>query len=250
MANTYYDSQLTAEEIEEVLEAIYGILTQANNGKVLAINNGKIEARSVQWGGGSAVVQPLSVTQNGAYNPPSGVDGYAPVTVNVSGGGPIEEWNFKESFIGEERGIEISATNVVRDSSGAIFDSTNDYLTIPIRLPVCTIEIDVGAMSLTSGTHRRFVMAGSESGLIYRSNGKWSFYAGSWATDSDISDGAYFDNSTVKIVVDSSGYWHIYKDNVLVYEPNKALSFNMTYITIGASSSSINNVILNGMRIY
>ena len=50
MANTYYDSQLTAEEIEEVLEAINGILSSANNGKVLAINNGKIEARSVQWG--------------------------------------------------------------------------------------------------------------------------------------------------------------------------------------------------------
>lgn len=51
MANTYYDSELTAEEIEEVLEAINGILTPANNGKVLAINNGKFEARSVQWGG-------------------------------------------------------------------------------------------------------------------------------------------------------------------------------------------------------
>ena len=88
MANTYYDSQLTAAEIEAVLEAINGILTQANNGKVLAISNGKLEARSVQWGGGGgAVVQPLSVTQNGTYNPPSGVDGYAPVTVNVSGGG-------------------------------------------------------------------------------------------------------------------------------------------------------------------
>lgn len=86
MANTYYDSQLTAAEIEAVLEAINGILTQANNGKVLAISNGKFEARSVQWGGGSAVVQPLNVTQNGTYNPPSGVDGYAPVTVNVSGG--------------------------------------------------------------------------------------------------------------------------------------------------------------------
>ena len=87
MANTYYDSQLTAAEIEAVLEAINGIIVQANNGKVLAINNGKIEARSVQWGGDGAVVQPLSVTQNGTYNPPSGVDGYAPVTVNVSGGG-------------------------------------------------------------------------------------------------------------------------------------------------------------------
>ena len=36
---------------------------------------------------GSGVTQPLSVTQNGTYTPPSGVDGYAPVVVNVSGGG-------------------------------------------------------------------------------------------------------------------------------------------------------------------
>lgn len=50
MANTYYDSQLTAEEIEGVLEAIKGIIVPANNGKVIAINNGKLEARSVQWG--------------------------------------------------------------------------------------------------------------------------------------------------------------------------------------------------------
>lgn len=37
--------------------------------------------------GSGVVIQPLSVTQNGTYTPPSGVDGYAPVAVNVSGGG-------------------------------------------------------------------------------------------------------------------------------------------------------------------
>ena len=121
MANTYYDSHLTAAEIEAALEAIDGVIVPANNGKVLAINNGKLEARSVQWGGGSAVLEPLSVTangdyypeagvdgfdevhvavpsssptiqslsvtQNGTYTVPSGVDGYSPVVVNVSGGG-------------------------------------------------------------------------------------------------------------------------------------------------------------------
>lgn len=50
MANTYYDSQLTAAEIETALEAIRGLIVPANNGKVIAINNGKFEARSVQWG--------------------------------------------------------------------------------------------------------------------------------------------------------------------------------------------------------
>jgi len=36
---------------------------------------------------GEVVIQPLNVAQNGTYTPQSGVDGYAPVTVNVSGGG-------------------------------------------------------------------------------------------------------------------------------------------------------------------
>ena len=87
MANTYYDSQLTAAEIEAALEAISGLIVPANNGKVLAINNGKFEARSVQWGGGAPVIEALSVTANGTYTAPTGVDGYSPVTVNVSGGG-------------------------------------------------------------------------------------------------------------------------------------------------------------------
>ena len=97
MANTYYDSQLTAAEIEEVLEAIKGILTSANNGKVLAISNGKFVARSVQWGGGgSAVLEPLSVTVNGDYYPEAGVDGFDEVHVSVSGGGGGGSGKYKE----------------------------------------------------------------------------------------------------------------------------------------------------------
>lgn len=37
--------------------------------------------------GGSAVLEHLSVTQNGTYTPDAGVDGFDQVTVNVSGGG-------------------------------------------------------------------------------------------------------------------------------------------------------------------
>lgn len=48
MANTYYDSKLTGEEIEAALTAIDRLIVPANNGKVLVIENGKIVAKSVQ----------------------------------------------------------------------------------------------------------------------------------------------------------------------------------------------------------
>ena len=40
----------------------------------------KIEGISV---GSAAVVEPLSITSNGTYNAPEGIDGYTPITVNV-----------------------------------------------------------------------------------------------------------------------------------------------------------------------
>jgi hypothetical protein len=44
-------------------------------------------AKKINGGGGSEpVIEPLSVTDNGEYSAPSGVDGYSPVTVNVPKG--------------------------------------------------------------------------------------------------------------------------------------------------------------------
>lgn len=119
MPNTYYVAQgLDGEQIEAALTAINGVVTPENNGKVLAIEKGKIVAKSVsEWTDapvleplnaiangdyvpesgvdgfnsvhvavpGAGNIQPLNVTENGTYTPPSGVDGYGPVTVNVSG---------------------------------------------------------------------------------------------------------------------------------------------------------------------
>ena len=41
------------------------------------------EAAMIMMSGGSANIQPLTVTQNGQYNAPEGVDGFNPVIVNV-----------------------------------------------------------------------------------------------------------------------------------------------------------------------
>ena len=83
MANTYYNSQLTGEEIESALEAVYGLIAPANNGKIVAIDNGTLVAKSASEYTGEAVLEPLSVTENGDYTPEAGVDGFDEVHVSV-----------------------------------------------------------------------------------------------------------------------------------------------------------------------
>ena len=84
MSNTYYDSQLTAAEIEAALEAIDGVITPANNGKVLAIENGGIVAKDVSEYTDTAVLVSKSISANGNYDPASdNADGYSSVAVNV-----------------------------------------------------------------------------------------------------------------------------------------------------------------------
>ena len=47
------------------------------------------EAAMIMMSGGSANIQPLTVTQNGQYNAPEGVSGYNPVMVNVPVSKPV-----------------------------------------------------------------------------------------------------------------------------------------------------------------
>lgn len=64
----------------------------------------------------TGVVVPLNATENGTYNPPSGVDGYAPVTVNVSGGGG-DDWTDLKDYI-ESNGTQwINTGYSVKDNS-------------------------------------------------------------------------------------------------------------------------------------
>jgi len=104
MASTFYDSQLTAEEIEAALEAIDGVIVPANNGKVLAIENGSIVAKSVTEYTDTSVLVSKTVTENGTYDPADdNADGYSTVTVNVSGGGvtpvAITPVNYPSSYL-------------------------------------------------------------------------------------------------------------------------------------------------------
>lgn len=83
MATTYYQTDLTKEQIEQALHAVNGVASSQNNGKVLYIDeNGEIKAKSAaEW---QMRLIPKTITQNGNYDPASdNADGYSSITANI-----------------------------------------------------------------------------------------------------------------------------------------------------------------------
>lgn len=194
----------------------------------------------------------LSVDSNGIYLPSQyDADGFSEVSVDVSSGSSdVEYWNLSDSFIGTLRGIVSTADSVTIQNTGASF-GLGSALRFGIGWDGMTIEIETGDLQLSAGTHRRFVMIGSSNsgvGFIYRLTGKWAFYNNYWE-DSAETDGSFFDNCLVKIHIDSTGHWHIYKDGILFWEPSIVLRANYSYLVIGSTSGGIVGSIKN-VRVY
>lgn len=82
MSTTYYNVGIPDEKVQQALNAVSGLLIPANSGKVLAISGGKLEARSVTWGGGS--LQSKTATPSASQQvitPDSDYEGLSSVTV-------------------------------------------------------------------------------------------------------------------------------------------------------------------------
>ena len=166
-------------------------------------------------------------------------------------GGPIEAWDFTSAtpLVGTIRGIALTDNNMTYNTSGAVFNSDIDSLVLgAIPSGGFAFEVDVAAMNLPSvNSNQRFILGKSTEGLIYRSSHKWGFYGnGDWATDTTETAGDFFDGSTVRVEVDSNLYWHIYKDGVLWYEPNRPQPLGS--VRLGSGSYSIQNATISAFR--
>lgn len=141
---------------------------------------------------------------------------------------------------------------VTYSEAGATFSTSSGYIGLgDLFLSNFTIYVDVAEMQLpTLSSHQRFIMTTGNSGLIYRSNGYWGFYVGSdWAM-SDISDSSFFDDSTVKVYIDSNKKWHIYKDGVEIFT-SLNITINGSGLGIGSDSGeNIRSAVITGVRIY
>lgn len=198
MASTYYDSQLTAAEIEAALEAISGVIDPANNGKILAIEDGfivpqdvsdyvdlNLQAKTVSPGASQQVV-----------SPDSGYNGLS--TVTVTGDANLVAGNIKKyvTIFGvtgslEGGGSVISGTDVPDPSLGNDGDLYRRSFPIPQNVEFyeylrnnngayintgiyATQDIDIVAvMNRSMGTNAIGVRTGSFTGMtkaIYIAN--------------------------------------------------------------------------------
>ena len=95
------------------------------------INLANIDFAPGQGGGGEAVIRSLDVTENGTYRAPSGVNGYNPVNVNVSGGGSVtpEEQAALDTLVNSSDGvlntISIKSEGILKQKQNPGFTTSN-----------------------------------------------------------------------------------------------------------------------------
>ena len=175
----------------------------------------------------------------------------------------IDYWDFtgESPTIGSNKGNIITTNNITFSNTGAKFNSTTSYLKFPrstyFNNIIIELEIDSLNLPTSSTSHRRFIMGDSSQGFIYRNNSKWAFYGpkvtssgGQWVESSE-TDRTFFDNSTVKVIIDSSGYWHIYKNNILWWEPDIKLDLDSSsaILYIGSYDQSVQGALIKSIKI-
>ena len=140
--------------------------------------------------------------------------------------------------------IDSSTNNITIDNNGININSVGkNIVSIPERLrPVYNVvgyryEFFVSNMSksFTSSNHGRLItIRASDSGIIWRSNGYWSYYDRSWyGSVQTFTDPNYFENSKIVLEILADGTTNIYKDDSFMYSGHIASDyFKLTNPTI------------------
>ena len=114
------------------------------------INLANIDFIPGQGGGGEAVIRSLDVTENGTYMTPSGVDGYNPVNVNVSGGGSLtpEEQKALDTLVDSSEGVLY--TKEYRHNIAELNSNPSENSTYSFKESLCKLGDDIYAFDSQS----------------------------------------------------------------------------------------------------
>lgn len=169
-------------------------------------------------------------------------------------------WDFRVSLNAINNGTAVTLYSNARVTpTGVEIYSPSGWIAIPPSLLSVghTYELHIASLNITApgNNNRLFVFSDSgqhDAGLVWRgATGKWGTWdsTNSWQ-ESSITDKNYFDNSVLKIKITSDRKWHIYKDDVLVFEPPSAITLKNTEFAIGAASNGCYSVTVESFSVY
>jgi len=132
-----------------------------------------------------------------------------------------------------ENGLVVSGVSQGATLGNCKFQKNHEY----------TFGVSTIAYPSASG-HKRFITSGvssgyNDSGLIFRSTGKWAVYdtTNGWQ-ESNITDPTFFKDSLVSIYIDDSGKWHIRKNGTDVFVTPIAVPTMTNNIQIGSGAGN------------
>lgn len=153
-------------------------------------------------------------------------------------------WDFTKSATDTIQNMALTLSGCSITSNGLYLNARASNAPIGINMSGRTAIFEIGSISkgYTNSYNGRFITLNSSAsdtswsrGFMFRSNGYWSTYFGSW-TNGASTAADYLANKTLKMVFDST--------NVTIYVDDtqylKVAHNGYTYINIGCTSSSNN----------
>ena len=205
-----------------------------------------------------AIIEPITIRGNGVYNPPSNVDGYAPVTVNVEGGGFSTDIKVEnDALVYDNTEINVTSQPVIVD--GEIGASGSAGLVFNV-IPTFDIVFEFDYTPASGGTEHVLSFGGSNtySGLIVIRPTQFLYFANASRIQQAISltIGTQYH---IKIIVTTSKM-QMYVDGTLIVDGSSDYCQNIiTYIfgknAIGlmfnqSAHAEYNHGKMNNFRMY
>lgn len=138
-------------------------------------------------------------------------------------------WDFTQSLVDEKQQVAVELGNCTRDEHGIYLNAANSYVRVPVPISEGRrLDIKFGTMDKQFGNEHGRLITGynynyQDYGFIVHGGQYYSIYNayGSeyWANDSNLLYDAF---SGAKLsMINLNGDYTFYKNDLLVYEPNK-----------------------------
>ena len=205
-----------------------------------------------------ATIEPINITRNGVYDPPSNIDGYAPVTVNVEGGGFSTDIAVEnDTLVYDNAEINVTSQPLIVD--GAIGASNSVGMVFNI-LPTFNVVFEFDYIPASGGNEHVLSFGGSNtnSGCIVIRPTQFLYFANGNRISQSISltIGTQYH---IKIIVTTSKM-QMYVDGTLITDSTSTYCQNIiTYIfgknAIGlmfnqSAHSEYNHGKINNFKMY